>query len=111
ELEGFISDNIAYSSFRDALIDRYLKEGNYRKVLELAFEGELQDAQYPGLVTDWKKKRYLAYKGFSMKEEQEELAKELLFDGHFEYYAELKGLAGEDEKELYQQLKRELKGQ
>ncbi|BAQ08765.1 hypothetical protein OXB_0293 [Bacillus sp. OxB-1] len=111
ELENFVADNIAYSTFRNALIDRYLKEGNYRQVLELAFGGERQDAEYPGLVTGWKKKRYLAYKGLAMKEEQEELAKELLFDGHFEYYTELKELAGEDEKILYQLLKRELKGQ
>ncbi|GAA3332046.1 hypothetical protein GCM10020331_091010 [Ectobacillus funiculus] len=44
-----------------------------------------------------------------MKEEQEELARELLLDGDFEYYKELKKLAVGDQDIFYQHLKQELK--
>ncbi len=52
----------------------------------MALEGEKQDKQYAGLVSNWKKIRYIAYKELLLKEEQEKLAKELLLAGDFEYY-------------------------
>lgn len=72
-------------------------------------EGEKQDKQYAGLVSKWKKIRYEAYKKLSQKKEQQKLAKELLFDGNFEYYKELKELSTGNETALYNSLKQELK--
>lgn len=111
EAERLIADNLRYSSFREALIDRYKQENNYDRVVELALEGERQDMSLPGLVTKWQEIRYSAYRTLQRKEEQMELAERLLVGGIFEYYSELQRLVGEDrEREaLYERLKRKLK--
>ncbi|MFB9759571.1 SWIM zinc finger family protein [Ectobacillus funiculus] len=109
EAEQFMKDNLGFPSFRESYINKHIKEKNYSKVIELALEGEEQDKPYAGLVSGWKKIRYTAYKELSMKEEQEELARELLLDGDFEYYKELKKLAVGDQDIFYQHLKQELK--
>lgn len=105
----FIKENLKYSSFRELLIGKFIKEKNFQRVIELAKEGEKQDKQYAGLVSKWKKIRYDAYKKLSLKEEQQRLAKELLFDGNFEYYKELKELITGDKTAFYNKLKQELK--
>lgn len=109
EVEQFIYKNLNYSSFREILLNRLLKENDYHKVIEIALEGEKRDQQYRGLITQWKKYRYIGYKYLSLMEEQKTLAKELLFDGDFEYYHELKELAEEDQEVFYTNLKKELK--
>lgn len=109
EAEQFIKDNLKFTSFRELFIDKYIKERNYHRVVELALEGEKQDKQYAGLVSKWKKIRYTAYKELSLKEEQRKLAKELLFNGDFEFYKELKELVTEDKEVFYNSLKQELK--
>ena len=108
EAEQFIKDNLKFSSFRELFIDKYLEEKSYEKVIELALEGEKQDKRFAGLILKWKQIRYLAYKELSMKDDQRNLAKELLFQGKFEYYKELKELA-EDKISFYNNLKKELK--
>lgn len=109
EADKFISDNLKFTYFRDILMNKYIKEKNYNKVIEFALEGEEKYKEYRGLVLKWKKIRYMAYKELSLKEEQEKLAKELLFDGDFEYYKELKPLVIDDESVFYNKLKEELK--
>lgn len=109
EAEQFIKENLKYTSFREQLINKYVKEKNYHKVIELALEGEKQDKNYAGLLTNWKKIRYTAYKQLFMKAEQEKLAKELLFDGNFEYYRELKEIITGDKTLFYKSLIQELK--
>jgi len=109
EAERFIHEHLQFSSFRKQLLDQYLQEKKYHKVIEVAKEGETQDQQYPGLVSKWKKFRYTAYKFLSLKEEQQALAKELLFNGDFEYYRDLKELAAENQDSFYKDLKNELK--
>ncbi|WP_394234906.1 SWIM zinc finger domain-containing protein [Niallia oryzisoli] len=109
EAERFIHEHLQFSSFREQLLDQYLQEKKYHKVIEVAKEGEMQDQQYPGLVSQWKKFRYTAYKFLSLKEEQQILAKELLFNGDFEYYRDLKELAAENQDSFYRNLKSELK--
>lgn len=108
EAEQFIKDNLKFSSFRELFINKYLKEKNYEKVIELALEGEEQDKRFAGLILKWQQIRYLAYKELSLKDNQRNLAKELLFQGKFEYYKELKELA-EDKISFYNNLKQELK--
>jgi uncharacterized Zn finger protein len=109
EAEEFIKENLKFTSFRELYIDKYIKDKNYHRVLELALEGEKQDKQYAGLVSKWKKIRYTAYKELSMKEEQKKLAKDILVDGDFEYYNELKELVTGDKVAFYNSLKQELK--
>jgi uncharacterized Zn finger protein len=105
----FEEDNSAYASFRKLLIERANKGKNFEKVIALARDGEKSDKGYAGRVSDWKKIRYDAYKKLSLKTEQARLAKELLFDGNFEYYQELKALNIEDETTFYSKLKTSLK--
>ncbi|PRX24056.1 putative Zn finger protein [Orenia metallireducens] len=109
EAEEFIKANLEFTAFRELLIEKLIEEKDYSKVIELALEGESKDQQYLGLVSRWKKIRYRAYKGVGLKEEQEILAKELLFSGDFEYYQELKELHKDDEENFYNQIKEELK--
>jgi uncharacterized Zn finger protein len=108
EAERFLIDRLMFSSFRERLIDRYISEKKYDKVIELALDGEKQDQSYPGLVLKWKKIRYTAYKELSLKVEQKKLAKELLPQGEFEYYQDLKAFVTGDRVEFYQRLKQEL---
>lgn len=109
EAEQFIHNHLQFSSFREKLLNKYLQEKNYHKVIELAEKGEKQDKQYPGLVSKWKKIRYEAYKNLQLKEEQQALAKELLLDGDFDYYNDLKELATGNHEIFYSNLKQELK--
>ena len=109
EVEQFIQDHLTFTSFRDRLINKYMKEKNYEKVLELALSGEKQDKKSAGLVSKWKKIRYTAYKKLLLKEEQAKLAKELLIGGDFEYYRDLKQLVTEEKAAFYNRLKQELK--
>lgn len=109
EADDFIKDNLIFTYFRELLINKHIKEKNYHKVIELTLEGEKQDKQYAGLISKWKKIRYAAYKELSLKKEQFQLAKELLLDGDFEYYNELKEIAAGDKVVLYNNLKQELK--
>lgn len=109
EKEKFIKDNIEFTSFREMLIDKYMEEKNYSKIIQLTLEGEKKDRSYAGLVDKWKKIRYTAYKELQNKEEQAKLAKEILFHGNFEYYKELKELHKENVDEFYNKLKEEIK--
>ncbi|MFT8321990.1 MAG: hypothetical protein ABF649_13900 [Bacillus sp. (in: firmicutes)] len=109
ETEQFIHENLQFSSFREELLNQYLQEKEYEKVVEVAKNGEVKDQQYPGLITKWKKFRYTAYKSLSLTQEQQILAKELLFNGDFEYYHDLKALATENKEAFYTNLKEELK--
>jgi hypothetical protein len=109
EAEEFIYEHLHYSAFREQLLNKLLLEKNDQKVIELSKEGEVQDQRYPGLLSKWKKFRYIAYKNLSLKEEQYLLAKEFLFQGDFSYYKELKELSSESKEEFYTNLKEELK--
>jgi hypothetical protein len=109
EGEQFIRQHLQFSFFREKLLNKYLQEKNYHKVIEVAKDGEKHDQQYPGLISKWKKFRYEAYKYLLLKEEQQKLAKELLLNGDFKYYHDLKELASENQDEFYTNLKQELK--
>ncbi|MDZ5473296.1 hypothetical protein SM124_16380 [Bacillus sp. 31A1R] len=109
EAEQFINKHLQFSSFRELLLNKFIQEENYHKVIEVAKKGEVQDKQYLGLVSKWKKYRYDAYKFLLLIEEQRNLAKELLLKGDFNYYQELKELASENQSEFYANLKKELK--
>ena len=109
EAESFIRENLKYTSFRKEYINTCFKENNHLKVIELALEGEEQDKELPGLVKEWQTFRYQAYQQLSMKEEQLQLAKKLLFKGDLSYYKELQKLSGKSEDEFYKEIKTEIK--
>ncbi|MBO0995184.1 SWIM zinc finger family protein [Bacillus sp. SD088] len=109
EANQFLQNHLHYPSFRKSLIEQYLQKNKFEKAIALALDGEKQDQKYAGLIQDWNKLRYKAYKELRWKEEQEKLAKELLLKGNFEYYWELKELTKKETKEFYQELKNEVK--
>lgn len=109
EVNEFIENNLNFTSFRELLIEKYISKNNYEKVIELALEGEKKDKDFAGLIIKWKKLRYDAYKKLSLKVEQERLGKDLLFDGNFQYYNDLKELNIKDKVSFYNNLKNELK--
>ena len=107
----FINENIKYSSFRDILIEKNIKEKNYENVIEITKAGEKADSEYAGLVFKWKEKRYEAYKALNNKEEQIKLLYEFIIDGNFQYYNELKEIAGDGFDKYYIKIKKEFKSQ
>lgn len=108
EARQFLEDNIIYPSFRKRLMQEEMKEGNYENVLSLASEGECIDKDYRGLVMRWKKWSYEAYKQLKSRDAQMRIGRELLIGGDFEYYQDLKALAGDDWIASYEELKKEL---
>lgn len=106
--DKFIRENLKFTSFRELLIDKLIKEKNYLRVIELALEGELKDKENLGLALKWKKIRYESYKELSNQEEQKKLAEELLISGEFEYYKDLKILNKEKEDVFYSDIKNKL---
>jgi hypothetical protein len=110
ETEQMIMQHLHYSSIREKYIRKLMQEGKFHEAASAASAGEAQDKLLPGLVTRWKKLRYAAYRALSLQEEQEALAMELLLEGDFEFYAELKRLAAGKHASLYERLKQELKG-
>ncbi|WP_404469765.1 hypothetical protein [Sutcliffiella horikoshii] len=109
EVESFIQENLKYSSFREKLIEKHFENKEYEKIINLTLDAEAKDKNSAGLVTQWKKIRYEAYKKLSKINEQKFLAKELLLHGEFEYYEELKSLTDKNYALFYQEIKSELK--
>lgn len=108
EARKFLLAKLNYPSFRERLLQVEMDAGNYDDVIGLSFDGERMDKDYRGLVTRWRKWRYDAYKQLNSPKEQTKLGRELLFEGNFEYYWDLKELALEKDASFYEQLKQEL---
>ncbi|MNZ29319.1 hypothetical protein D3C78_465650 [compost metagenome] len=109
EAERFVQEHLQFTFFRRWAIEKSMAARNYRRAIELAEEGEQQDKQFPGLISRWKVARYEAYKKLSLRQEQMELAKELLLDGDYDYYHELESLFQGDKEEFYRSILQELK--
>lgn len=103
EADKFMQEHLHMKSFGELAIRKSKEAGDYRRVIQLAEQGGRGDR------SDFKKARYEAYKALSLKEEQKQLAKELLLDGDYEYYAELEALFEGDEEEFYRGILAELK--
>ncbi|MBD7985942.1 hypothetical protein H9649_15325 [Sporosarcina sp. Sa2YVA2] len=108
EARQFMHDKLDYPSFRERLLQIELDNDNYERVVELAMVGEKKDADCKGLVNRWKKWRYTAYKKMNSSKEQIILGRELVVDGEFDYYWDLKDLAADDFPSFYARLKNEL---
>ncbi|MFC5604300.1 SWIM zinc finger family protein [Sporosarcina koreensis] len=107
EARQFLQENLNYPTFRKRLMQYEMKAGNFENVLALASEGERLDKDYRGLVARWKKWRYKAYRHLKSIEEQMKIGRELLIEGEFEFYWELKDLVSE-KKAFYEEMKQEL---
>ncbi|WP_199883758.1 SWIM zinc finger family protein [Anaerosinus massiliensis] len=87
---NFVEQNLHFASFRKMAIERTMQKKNYDKVIKLALDGEELDKGLSGLVNDWRKYRYTAYKRSGKMDEQRALAIGFILDGNFEYYRDLK---------------------
>jgi hypothetical protein len=105
----FIKANQQYSSFREKLIEKLIEQEKYTEIIELCLEAEKQDSYYLGLTRKWKHHRYTAYKNSGQTEQQKKLVRELLFDGEFDFYSELKSLFINEWDSYYLSLINELK--
>lgn len=88
--DRFIQANLKYSEFRQLAIENALKVKDYKKVLQLCFEGEELDKGYAGLISKWKKYRFAAYQAQGDINNQRKLAMEFVLQNDFEYYKYLK---------------------
>ncbi|WP_054943823.1 hypothetical protein [Paenibacillus ihuae] len=111
EAAQFMEEHLHFTFFRETAIEKSMQTGDYRLAIELAEQGEQQDRKLPGLVSKWKEARYAAYKQLSLKQEQRQLAKELLLDGEYVYYQELESLFEGDQEVFYQGILKELRGE
>ncbi|XID90345.1 hypothetical protein ACF3MZ_17530 [Paenibacillaceae bacterium WGS1546] len=109
EADNFVQEHLSFTFFRELAIKKCMENQDYERAIELSKEGERQDQQLPGLLSKWKAARYEACKKLSLRQEQESLAKELLFGGDYAYYAELESLFEGDKEELYRSILAELK--
>ncbi len=88
--QEFIEQNLRYSGFRKMAIENALMKKDYDLVINLTLDGQEQDKNSPGLVTQWKKYRYKAFQLSGKLDDLREIAMEFILDGSFEYYKELK---------------------
>jgi hypothetical protein len=88
--QEFVRKNLQYSSFRKMEIESAMKKNDYEQVINLSLEGEAKDKDFRGLLNDWMKYRYQAYKLSGKFDEQRGLAMNFILDGDFGYYKELK---------------------
>lgn len=109
EADHYAQEYLHISFFRERIIGQHMQKGDYRHVIELAEEGERQDQNHLGLLTKWRKTKYVAYKKLSLKQEQEQLARELLLDGDYSYYNELESLNEGSKEDLYRGILADLK--
>ena len=106
--EKLIKENLKYPSFRENMIIKYRDLKDYKKVIELAEDGEISDKKYIGLVHKWKTYRYLANKELNNVEEVEKLGRYLFLNGNMSILEDLKEIHKSDWKEYYLGLKAEL---
>lgn len=92
QADEYLNSHLHFSNFRDMAIQDAFLNGRYQEVIRLAEEGEAQDQakSLPGLVNQWKKHRYEAYRRAGFIELQRLLGVELILDGDFTYYKQVK---------------------
>ncbi|WP_426449626.1 hypothetical protein ACP26L_31900 [Paenibacillus sp. S-38] len=107
QAETFVQGRLEHTGFRERAIQQAMGRGDYEEAIRLALDGEQLDTERsrPGIVTHWKKLRHEAYHAAGQLEEQRKLAEELLLDGDYDYYLELKSAYTPEEwKRVYPEL-------
>jgi hypothetical protein len=88
----YIEQHLSNNDFRKIAITQALAENRFEWALKLCLDGEKADAQYPGLVSDWRRFRYTVYEKQNNAADQKELALLFILDGDFDYFPKLKKL-------------------
>ncbi|MDN7227334.1 SWIM zinc finger family protein [Planococcus sp. N064] len=91
-VEAFYTKYRHYPAIRKAQVRQALDAGEFEKVIRLCDESEQLDANFAGLLNDWKKLRFEAYEGMGNTEELIGLSFEFALDGEEEYYYKLRSL-------------------
>lgn len=91
-VEAFYAKYRHYPAIRKAQVRQALDAGEFEKVIRLCDESEQLDANFAGLLNDWKKLRFEAYEGMGNTEELIGLSFEFALDGEEEYYYKLRSL-------------------
>jgi hypothetical protein len=93
----YIKQHTDNPDFRRIAIRNAMENKQYDHALTLCSNGEKQDANYAGLVREWKQLRCQVYEKTGDIQQQKALTRELLIDGDFEYFLKLKPLYSEVE--------------
>jgi len=94
---NYIEQNLNNIEFRRKAIDLAMNNKDYDKVIILCIEGEESNKQYPGIINELRKKRYIAYETLGNKPEQKLLSHTMLLGGDFDFYLKYKSLHSNDE--------------
>ncbi|CAH0347652.1 hypothetical protein [Bacillus sp. CECT 9360] len=97
--DAFIEKNIKHSDFRKKAILIAFDKADYHRVIKLSLDGEKTNQDYPGLINQWKEYRYQAYEKLGERDQQRQLALELLYENKSHYYLELRKLYQPEEWE------------
>ncbi|NGP60794.1 SWIM zinc finger family protein [Paenibacillus thiaminolyticus] len=103
----FLQDHLDNPHFRKMAIEDAIKRQEFDRALELAEQGEQQDAEkgYHGLVKQWEEYRFEIYGHTRQVDLQKKLAEESAVLGDYHYYLMLKELYSRDEwEEAYERL-------
>ncbi len=87
-----LRNNLHITEFREFAIQNAIAAGNYEDAVQLAEEGEMLARQkgFAGLVKKWKLLRYDAYTQAGSLEAIRRLGIELVLDGEFQFYKQVK---------------------
>jgi hypothetical protein len=88
----YLNHHLHFSDFREIAIRDALDNGRYDEAIRLAEEGEQQDQARGlyGLVTKWKRYRFDAYRRSGQLDMQRKVGEELVLDGDYSYYRQIK---------------------
>jgi hypothetical protein len=86
----FLYHNRHFSRCREILLQEAMRMKQYTMAEELALEGEQQNHNLPGLVRQWKERRFAIYELCKDTDKLRIVAHELAIQGDFTYYRKLK---------------------
>lgn len=87
---NFLYEHRSYPRCRELAIQEAVAAKEYGKAEELALEGEELNRTLPGLVADWKKRRFELYQLWGQMDKLRAVGRELALLGEFSYYLKLK---------------------
>ncbi|WP_341300959.1 SWIM zinc finger family protein [Lysinibacillus sp. FSL H8-0500] len=92
EVEAFLEQHISNAEMRDQLIQSAMTRGDYEKVLHLTTDGMKQHQLSLKNLRKWQNNAFIAHKHLGHTEEMRQLALQLLLNGDYDFYRELKAL-------------------
>jgi len=94
----FLYDHLHIPKMREVAVRKALEQGDYEEAIRLAEGGEARDHKLPGLVHQWKKYRYEAYRQMGLVEQQRKLGMELILKGELECCRSVKDTFSDEEE-------------